>query len=178
MFDTLSKVEQYVPGYNKNDGYILSGFVWFQGWQDHMDWNKINQYKTNLINLIRDIRLDLYSPNLPFIIGELGTTPVPNWDDDKVLPFRKIQEEVANMDEFRDRARFVKTSPYVIANEEKYDAVYHYWGRADTFCNIGKAFGRAMLGLLEKSKESVIRDFAWHPWLDDKHNQGTTSVNR
>ncbi len=171
VFDTLANLERYVPGYNKSDGFIISGFVWFQGWQDHLDWNKIAEYKTNLINLIHNIRADLYSPNLPVIIGELGTTPIPGYDDDKIVPFRQIQEEVANMEEFRDKARFVKTSTYVIADEERYDGVYHYWGRADTFIHIGRAFGQAMLGMLGRTEKYLTKAIEMPSWINSLENE-------
>lgn len=148
--DKLANISAYVPGYEPSQGYEISGFVWFQGWNDVLDWKKINEYESNLQNLIRDIRLDLGYDAMLFIIGELGQAGVhpSGHGSDKHVAFRRIQQRVANQSEFRNTTRFVKTSPYVIDNEASFAGGYHYYGRADTFCKIGKAFGQAMLELL------------------------------
>jgi hypothetical protein len=31
-----------------------------------LNWDSVNEYGPNLVNFIRDVRLDLESPNLPF----------------------------------------------------------------------------------------------------------------
>jgi hypothetical protein len=52
------------------DSVKLSGFVWFQGWNDFVDEEKSLEYEFNLGNLIRDVRNHLNVPNLPVVIGE------------------------------------------------------------------------------------------------------------
>jgi hypothetical protein len=64
--DALDSIATYVPHYNVSAGYELAGFVWFQGWNDMLDWDKVNEYEANLIKFIEDVRLDLDAPNLPF----------------------------------------------------------------------------------------------------------------
>lgn len=150
--DTLANIKLYVPGYDPTQGYQISGFVWFQGWNDVLDWNKVNEYEYNLQNLIRDIRQDLdAASDMPFIIGELGQAGLhpSGRGSDRHVAIRRIQEQVAHQMEFRNNTRFVKTSPYVIDKAESFAGGYHYYGRADTFCHIGKAFGQAMLELLQ-----------------------------
>jgi hypothetical protein len=86
------------------------------------------------------------------VIGELGqqgVEPEPRYAE-KHFRFRKIQQAVAQRDEFEGTVRFVKTSPYVIKDQESFDGGYHYFGRADTFYQIGEAFGNAMLELLPR----------------------------
>jgi alpha-galactosidase len=69
------------PGYNAKDGYELSGFVWFQGWNDMVDSGTYpdrgekggyDQYSEVMAHFIRDVRSGLNSPNLPFVIGVMG----------------------------------------------------------------------------------------------------------
>jgi Carbohydrate esterase, sialic acid-specific acetylesterase len=63
--DALDTIAKYLPNYNASVGYELTGFVWFQGWNDVLDWDKVKEYESNLIHLIRDVRIDLDAPNLP-----------------------------------------------------------------------------------------------------------------
>lgn len=63
VLDTLENIEQFVPG---EDEYELSGFVWFQGWNDMLNFPMVFEYEGNLVNFIRDVRLDLATPDLPF----------------------------------------------------------------------------------------------------------------
>lgn len=60
---TLENIKDYVPG---AEGYELSGFVWFQGWNDMLNYPMVYEYANNLVNFIRDVRLDLGVPDLPF----------------------------------------------------------------------------------------------------------------
>jgi len=48
----------------------LAGFVWFQGWNDQ--YGAENEYESNMKHFIRDVRKDLHSPKLPFVIGVMG----------------------------------------------------------------------------------------------------------
>lgn len=64
--DTLTKLATYVPDYDESSGYELAGFVWFQGWNDMLNEDTVNEYGPNLVKIIRDIRLDLDAPHLPF----------------------------------------------------------------------------------------------------------------
>ncbi len=152
--ETLADIKSVVPDYD-GSGYELSGFVFFQGFNDIIDAKKMDEYGTNLANLIRDVRKDLGAPKLPFIIGELGqqgAEPEPRYAE-KHFRFRKIQEDVAKMDEFKDTVRYVKTGIYVVKDGDSFDGGYHYYGRADTFFNIGHAFGEAILPLVSKEPQ-------------------------
>lgn len=153
---TISIIQDTLANYKTP--YILSGIVWFQGWNDLVFPGKMDEYGQNLANLIRDMRADLEAPNLPFIIGELGQAGV-HPDEEyaaKHFRFRAIQKNVTNLPEFKDNTLFVKTSPYVVKDGETFDGGYHYNGRADTFFDIGHAFGKAMLQLIEKQSETDI----------------------
>ncbi|MHC4398312.1 MAG: sialate O-acetylesterase [Planctomycetota bacterium] len=155
--ETLADIGSIIPEYD-DFGYELSGFVFFQGFNDIIDAKKTEEYGANLANLIRDVRKDLDAPGLPFIIGELGqqgAEPEQRYAE-KHLRFRRIQKDVANMDEFKDTVRFVETSLYVVKDGKRFDGGYHYMGRADTFFHIGQAFGKAILPLA--SKEPRIRE--------------------
>jgi alpha-galactosidase len=148
----MSIVQDTLQNYSD---YTLSGIVWFQGWNDIVDAQKMNEYGYNLANLIRDMRADLEAPDLPFIVGELGQEGVNPEErvKEKHFRFRAIQQNVTELSEFKDNSLFVKTSPYVIKDGESFDGGYHYSGRADTFFHIGHAFGKGMLQLIERQQQ-------------------------
>ncbi|MEZ6135122.1 MAG: sialate O-acetylesterase [Pirellulaceae bacterium] len=72
------------PAYDPASGYELAGFVWFQGWNDMVNHdvyprlpadspdNEYAEYSRLLGHFIRDVRRDLQSPELPFVIGVMG----------------------------------------------------------------------------------------------------------
>ena len=93
-----TSIRKVVPEYEGSDGYELSGFVWFQGWNDMCNRHHISQYTDNMIHFIVDVRREFESPNLPFIVGVLGVygTDPDSRRFDKGLPvttFRKTQFE-------------------------------------------------------------------------------------
>lgn len=118
--ESLQKV---VSGYQKESGFELAGFVWFQGWNDMCNRHHIEQYTENMIHFIADVRQEFESPKLPFIVGVLGVygTDPDSRRFDKGLPvstFRKTQfEAVKQFDskvksELRGHVKAVDSGPY------------------------------------------------------------------
>jgi alpha-galactosidase len=101
----LADITAVYPSYDKQAGYELSGFVWFQGWNDMVDGGVYpsrgqaggyDEYSKNLVHFIHDIRRDLNSPLLPFVIGVMGAGgPTANYGKDR-------QRYVAIHQNFRD----------------------------------------------------------------------------
>ncbi|MEM9345371.1 MAG: sialate O-acetylesterase [Planctomycetota bacterium] len=105
----LDNIEQYVPGYNEEDGYELAGFIWFQGWNDMVGGGN-PAYTEQLACFIRDMRRNLDAPGLPFVIGEMGNSgDKPN---ETVTGFRAQQKAVAEMPEFKGNVAYAKTASY------------------------------------------------------------------
>lgn len=149
VHSVLSNVKQNVPGYDA-DEFELSGFVFFQGFNDIINADYMAEYEQNLTNLVKDIRDDLGVAELPVVIGELGqqgVEPEKRYAE-KHFKFRAMQKAVAERPEFNGTVAFVKTSPFIVKDGEHFDGGYHYFGRADTFLRIGEAFGKASLKLL------------------------------
>jgi hypothetical protein len=80
-----------------------------------------------------------------------GINPVGKGSD-RVLALRSAQKNVCNRTEFQSNTKFVPTSPYAVLNGATYNGIHHYYGRADTYYDIGQAFGEAMATLLVQSK--------------------------
>jgi hypothetical protein len=69
-------------------------------------------------------------------------------DAGRVLTMRAAQENVCKMKEFKSNTVFVRTAQYAVLNSTAYNALAHYYGRADTIYHIGQAFGKSMIKLL------------------------------
>jgi len=69
--DALANLDKHFPEY-KGQGYEIAGFVWFQGWNDMINPQYTAAYAENMANFIHDVRKDLKTPNMSFVIGVLG----------------------------------------------------------------------------------------------------------
>ena len=128
--------------------YELTGFVWYQGWNDGVNpKTAVPEYEQNLVHLINDVRRDLKSPKLPVIIGELTGPWVeapPEW-----TKLRQAQAAAATRVE---NALFVPTHDFVRKPEDSPNPSHghHEFGNAETYFLVGDALGKGMLKLLGK----------------------------
>ena len=139
----------------------LSGFVWFQGWNDQ--YGAENEYESNMRFFIKDVRKDLHAPKLPFVIGVMGqngSKPAKG----AMLIIQQAQLAMNDVPEFKGNVKSLRTDALVDkAAEELYptwqknleqwkltggDHAYHYLGSAIWFNRIGHAMGEAMRELL------------------------------
>lgn len=112
----LDDLPRYFPEYDEEQGYEIAGFIWFQGWNDGVgDGNP--EYAEQMAHFIRDMRRDLAVPDLPFVIGELGTDgpEAEGW----VATFRGQQAEVAAREEFRGNVGLAETASFWPPANEK-----------------------------------------------------------
>jgi len=119
----LSDIRRVYPKYNKQRGYELAGFVWFQGWNDMVDRGTYprrdqpggyDQYTECMAHFIRDVRRDLSAKDLPFVIGVMGVGgPIEDPKKRAVhVNFRAAMAAPADMAEFRGNVAAVPTAPY------------------------------------------------------------------
>lgn len=160
----LGELGQRFPAY-QGQGYEIAGFVWFHGWNDHIDAKFAEAYAANLEQFIRDVRKDLRAPKLPFVIGQMGQNGFKPATGG-MLKVKTAQAAMEKVPDFKGTVKVVATDVFwdpdadkLIDNwrqhKEEWDKVgsdygYHYLGSVRTFCNIGRAFGKAMVELLEK----------------------------
>ena len=132
MIDHVKKVtsdiKRVYPNYDESAGHELAGFVWFQGWNDMVDRGTYPnrdkpggyaEYSKALAHFIRDVRNDLAAPNLPFVIGVMGTGgPVEAYGVSQQRyknvhsEFRKAMATPAKMPEFEDNVVAIRTETY------------------------------------------------------------------
>ena len=54
------------------DEFEISGFAWFQGWNDGASEEFLDTYESNLHHLVNDVRSDLNLPEMPVVISSSG----------------------------------------------------------------------------------------------------------
>lgn len=149
----LKNIKTDFPAYNGH-GYELAGLVWWQGWNDFCDTKMIPPYKTNMVNLIHDIRKDLNAPKLPIVIADLtggwmkGDKDIPQ----EALDIKKAQKDAASEPEFKGNVKLVETIDFVrkAADSPHPGHVHHEFGNAETYYLVGDAMGKSMLDLIKK----------------------------
>jgi alpha-galactosidase len=124
----LTDIKRVVPSYDAADGFELAGFVWFQGWNDMVDSGTYlnrdkpggySAYSEVLAHFIRDVRKDLHSPQLPFVMGVLGVNgPTAEYGPDQLRykpthdHFRQAMAAPAAFPEFQGNVAAVWTEKY------------------------------------------------------------------
>jgi serine/threonine protein kinase len=163
VWQTLANLREHFPTY-QGQGFEIAGFVWFQGWYDMCNPQFSADHTELLAHFIRDVRADFKTPKLPFVIGQMGYNGGSE-PGTKEANFRALQAAVGEIPEFAGNVKVVATDPFWDHeahavfnkgwrenidewNKVGSDWAYLYLGSARTNCQIGRAFGEAMLELL------------------------------
>jgi hypothetical protein len=148
--DVTQNLETEFPDLGVTD-FEISGFAWFQGWNDGASDDFLNEYESNLYNLVNDVRNNLGTPDLPVVITSSGHGGFTLSDDLWVRSMQNIvsvaQENVGCNDSiYGGKVGFVETKQYYKElSESPENAVYHFNNNALTYLNIGKAIGDEMI---------------------------------
>lgn len=163
VHEVLENLKDYHPAYDPEDGYEIAGFVWFQGFNDQFSDAFRNNYKDNMVSFIKDVRKEYNTPEMPFIIGVLGTGQTAEKVSDNAVSAG--QREAAKAPEFKGNVLAVESyTEYdldalkVFNNgwKEHYlewdtvgsDLPYHYLGSGKFFVRLGDSFAAAMAKLI------------------------------
>jgi alpha-galactosidase len=165
--EVLGNLKKYHPDYNEKAGYEIAGFVWFQGYNDKFNPEYYGNYTENMKLFIQDVRKEYKSPDMPFIIGVLGTSKT----EEKVAQnaVSVAQREAAKAPEFKGNVLAVESyTEYALDSLKVYnsgwadhychwdtvgsDRPYHYLGSGKFFVRFGDALADAMVELIIKQK--------------------------
>lgn len=148
--DTLAQLERFYPGY-KGQGYELSGLVWFQGIKDCQSDSMAADYEKNLANLIRDLRKDFKTTNLPVTVAAVGFYgDKMSGNIQKVFKGQMDMGDPAKYPEFAGNVKCIDTRKFwPDAKLSLKGREWDYKNNAETFLRIGEALGREMLELTE-----------------------------
>jgi alpha-galactosidase len=117
----LKDVKRVVPEYDETAGFELSGFVWFQGFNDYVDGGVYpdqnnpggyDLYADLLGHFIRDVRKDLAAHNMPFVIGVMGIDGLKGNEKAPMMNFREAQRKPPTLEEFKGNVIAVETAPF------------------------------------------------------------------
>ena len=121
----LTDIQRVYPAYDETQGFDIAGLVWFQGWNDLVNTgvypNRAEDggydlYSTLMAAFIGDVRNDLKTPEMPFVIGVMGVNgPIANVNERHRTihsNFREAMAAPAALDEFQGNVRAVRTAPY------------------------------------------------------------------
>jgi len=163
----LAELDKRFPGYD-NQGYEIKGCVWFQGWNDQYQ-DRWLTYEKNMANFIRDVRKEFQTPNMAFVIGQMGHDGLKLDKEGSPRDYiKKAQAAVPGYPEFKGSVLCVKTDKFWdteahaiytgpggwskdVAKWRRFgnDRPYHYYGSPWCFAQIGTAFGEGMIELLK-----------------------------
>ena len=165
--EVLGNLKDNHPDYDPAAGFEIAGFVWFQGFNDQFSPEFRDNYKDVMISFIDDVRKECKVPNMPFVIGVLGTGVTA----EKVAQNQVSvgQREAAKAPQFKDNVLAVESyTEYAHFSNEIFkkgwpkhyhewdtvgsDRPYHYLGSGTFFVRLGDSFASAMAELIEKSK--------------------------
>ena len=182
IYKTLSKLPSLFPQYQSiygESGYEISGFAWHQGWNDGCDTNMTKEYEYNLANLIRDIRIDLDTPDLPVSIGVSGMN---GWQDQDYYSDSNRREDIIAAQfavgnetlypEFSGTVKSVETrtffrTPYNDPDDpdgqghgqSPGNQVYHWNNNCESYWLVGSSMGKAMVELLKNQNKETTKKY-------------------
>jgi alpha-galactosidase len=168
IHEVLDNLKENHPAYDPDAGYEIAGFVWFQGFNDQFSPEFRDNYKDNMISFIDDVRKEYNVPNMPFIVGVLGTGMTAEKVAENQVSLG--QREAAKAPEFNNNVLAVEsyTEYSLFSNEifskgwpkhyHEWDTVgsdrpYHYLGSGTFFVRLGDSFAKSMAELIAKQKK-------------------------
>lgn len=149
VHEALDKgLSDLVPGYDySSDSYEIAGFGWHQGWNDGCSQQATDDYESNLVNLIHDIRAEFKTPQLPVSIALSG---FGGWGqaNTRRLGIMAGQYNATQHSELGlGTVAAVETRGFWRDYDETHGAInqgYHWYGNAETYFYIGTAMAEAM----------------------------------
>lgn len=151
---TINNISTEFPDYN-GESLELAGFVWFQGWNDGEEDSYLNEYEQNLINLINDVRSDLNTPDLPFVVGLTGNGGYTISQNDLWIQNLQTILVPAQIDatEFSGHqyVKYAETRDFWREPDLSPEEAVHHWNNnAESYLRIGNEFGLKLIELLDE----------------------------
>ena len=147
--DVLANFDSNFPMW-EGRGYEIAGFVWWQGHKDSGNPVHRVNYQKNLSQLIKTLRSEFKSPNAPFVVGTIGFGGFDGMSDE----FKEIANAQLAVDSsknpFERNVKTVETRGFWKSAEESPKSQdFHYHQNGEVYYNVGTAFGKGMIELLE-----------------------------
>ncbi|MEO1259235.1 MAG: sialate O-acetylesterase [Bacteroidota bacterium] len=149
--DVTQNLNTEFPNIGATD-FEISGFAWFQGWNDGANDSYLQEYESNLYHLVDDVRNDLGVADLPVVIANSGHGGFlqnnGSWVQNMQTIVSVAQENVGCNDTlYGGRVGFVETKQHYLDGSASpiNNGIHHFHNNALTFLNIGKDLGDEMI---------------------------------
>ena len=147
--DVLANFDKNFPMW-EGRGYEIAGFVWWQGHKDSGNAVHRVNYQKNLSQLIKTLRSEFKAPDAPFVVGTVGFGGFEGMSQN----FKEIAEAQLAVDSssnpFEKNVKAVETRGFwKSAEESPKNQDFHYHQNGEVYYNVGTAFGKGMIELLE-----------------------------
>ena len=146
--EVLGDLKTHFPAY-QDQGYEIAGVFWHQGWNDATKKFFAEEYQSNMEHFIGDMRRDLGNENLPFVIATSG---MGGPDATGVAGFLGKSIEPAQMAAAEKFERCVAVPTRHFQKHKPGRQKSHWHNSAESYCLVGDAAGKAMIGLLTEKK--------------------------
>ncbi len=140
--EVLDNLEKYFPVI-KSKEYEIAGFFWHQGWNDGCNKDFTKEYEANMVNFVNDMRKDLKTPNLPFVIATSGMGGKGGAVVTAQLKAAKKLDNCYAVDTIRFRGNKVGRQ------------ISHWFNCANSYCKIGHFSAKAMIAAVEGEEPSA-----------------------
>ncbi len=146
VLDATVNLQTHFPAYNPADGFEIAGFAWHQGFNDLISTSASAEYEANMEKFIKDLRLAVGVPNLPFVIATTGQSDPVSYST--LEQAQLAMENFTKYPAFNGNVAVVDAKPFWIpVSSSPADEGYHWNRNAKTYCMIGDALAGEMLGL-------------------------------
>jgi hypothetical protein len=139
----LQELDRFYPDATS---YEIAGFFWWQGDKDRYSEAYARRYEQNLVALIQQLRTAFDAPHAKFVLATLGQTDLDTATGTEALILKAMLSVDGKSGKYAELAGNVSTV-YAHPLSQGGASNSHYNGNAETYMNIGRAMGRAMVDL-------------------------------
>ncbi|MFK7912262.1 MAG: sialate O-acetylesterase [Akkermansiaceae bacterium] len=151
VVQAMADIDNIIPTYNTSEGYEIAGFGWHQGWNDRVTSAFAAEYEANMEKFIKDVRLSLGAPNLPFVVATTGMAANGNYSTVELAQLQ--MENFTAYPQFESNVAVTDTQPFWIPAADSPspggNQGFHWNRNAKTHLLIGQSMATEMLTLIE-----------------------------
>jgi len=148
----LKNLKKYYPDY-QDQGYEITGFVWWQGHKDTGSAAHASKYEENLVRLIHSLRQDFQAPGARFVLATGCGNPGTAGLGKKVAEAQLAVGDNQKYPAFQGNVRAIDTRDlWREAADSPVNQGHHYNHNAETYLETGLRLGWAMAELCPRGK--------------------------
>ena len=162
----LENLSDYYPEYNEDKGFEISGFVFWQGQRDTVTEGHARKYLKNMRSYIKQLwkAYKTYPGKKKFVYAtvafggcnSVGSNVTGYTRLEKMVYVAQKNTRKRHRSKFKGKVKVIDARPYWRDTSiSPVNERHHYNRNAETYMEVGKALGSAMVDLLFKTKTYV-----------------------